>query len=125
MIRSHDIRMNSGFRDAWRQLTRMEEIINSPTGIIDSSISHGRPPGVGSLETRISLAKNIYESQFEEFLETMTLLERESVFAFILFPVFQINWLVGDIEISAKYNWFMGLKLRKEDAHSSVPLLTV
>lgn len=125
MIRPHDIGMNSGIRDTRCKLTRVEEIINSPTRVICTGIPEWRPPGIRSFETRISLAKNIYQSHFEEFFETMAFLECESVFPFILFPVFQIDGLVSDIQISAKYNRFMSLEFMKEISHSTIPLLTI
>lgn len=125
MIRSENIRMNSGIRDTRRELTGMEEVIDSPARIVHSSIPHWRPPGIRSLKTRIFLAEDIYESHFEEFIETMAFLERESMFALILFPVLQINSFVSDIQISAKYNRLMGLELQKIIPHSTIPHLAI
>jgi hypothetical protein len=49
----------------------------------------------------------------------------KSMRSFILFWIFEINWLVSNIEISAENNGFMCLEFFDKCAHCSIPLLTI
>lgn len=101
--------MNRGISDTVSELTRSEEIINSPTRIIRSGIIEIGPPGVRSCEVRISLAEYIDKSDIHKRIKPSPLFESVSMFPLILFWILEVYRLVCDIEISAKYHRFVNL----------------
>ncbi len=101
--------MNSGISDTVSQRTRSEEIINSPARIIRSGVSEIGPPSVCSREVKISLTEYIDKSDIHECIKSPSLFYCESMLAFILFRIFEIYWLMSDIEVSTENNWFMFL----------------
>lgn len=125
MVRSHDIRMDGSILDARSELSGIEEIVDPPAGIIEPSTSQGRPPGIGSLQSGIALAEYVDESDIQESVESMALLQGKSMLPFVLFRMFEIDRLMGDIEISTQDDRFMRLKFCDKIPHRLIPYLPI
>lgn len=125
MIRAHNIWMNRRFSDTWSDSPWYQEIIYSPTRVIGSCISEVWPPCIEPLFSWMLLTKNINKSSIKKFIKTMSFLMSKTMWALILFGIFEIYWLVCNIKVSAKNNRFMCLKFFYKWAHRLIPLLTV
>jgi len=125
MIRPHHIWMNGCFFDTMCDILGGKKVINSPTRVIGSSIAKIGPPCIRSLESWIILSEDIDETCFQELIKPMAFFMSKSMRSFILFWIFEINWLVSNIEISAENNGFMCLEFFDKCAHCSIPLLTI
>ncbi len=125
MVRTKNMRMNSDIMYPWNQRPWVEEIIDSPTGIISSGISEIRPPSIGSDNFGIPFSEYINHADIQELFESWSFLLGKSVFSFILFGMFEVYGHVCDIEVSAEDDRLMGLQFCHKISHGFIPFLAI
>ena len=111
MIAAHNIGVNHSFFDSILQAVGDEKIVNAPTNIAIAGLHHVGPPGIGVFARWIKVAEGICETFHEEFTHFAAFFISEACVAAIAFRIFNVDFLMGDVDIAAQNDRFFCIQL--------------
>lgn len=102
MIRSIHFRQNLSSLQPILQGFRCKEIVDSPSRILGPCLEAIGPPGIDFRPIRIKIPEGINKAHLLEVIHTGPLLIREARIFPVRLGIFQIDFLMGYIQVSAE-----------------------
>ena len=108
MIAADDKLSNSAITQAVNQGVRDQEIIEAPTNVLGASVHHVRPKGISAAYLGIKMAKCVDHLSISQQLgESFSLLGSEPAALFVVLKIFQIDFVMSNVEIAANDGRFL------------------
>ena len=101
MIAAIDVGANFGAADSAGSILRNDKIVYTPSGVSFPCAHAVGPPGVCSCFIRMQVAKAVYKSGLQQAGELVAFLIGKTGAVMIALRVFQVYFLMSNIQISA------------------------
>lgn len=107
MIAAHHFASDFIIDDLIHKVVRHDIVVQPPSDIAGSGISHVGPKCVGTFFVRIKFPETVDETFSQEIGETLTFFIREASILPVRFGVFEINFVMSDIQIACENDAFL------------------
>ena len=112
VVRAVNFGMNFRVNQLFSQSFGGYEIVNSPSDISLSCLHTVTPPRISVFQIRIKMTECINKSAVENCCHLFSFLGCKSGVLSVRFRVFQVNFLMGNIQIAAVNNGLFLIKLK-------------
>ncbi len=106
MVAAHDVCVNLWVAHMACDAGACQPVVNAPANVASAGVCPVRPPAVGAGRVGICSAKRIDKSRIQKCLKATPLFVGKSMLADIWFGICEVNFLMSDVEISAKQHRF-------------------
>lgn len=126
VVGAEDVVVDGGACELWGEGFGDDPVVNAPAHVLSAGPAAIAPPGIGFGGFGVEMAEGVDETGVEEFVEACPFLRGEARAFVIGFRAGEIDFLVGDIEVTAGYDRFpFGLERFKVLAEGHVPFHAV
>ena len=102
MITAHDVFADGTLAEAVDERVGDQEVVEAPAAVFRSRVHHVSPEGVGAALVRIEMAERVDHLRLRQHVgESLAFLRRKPGVLFVGFKVFQVDFVVGDVQIAA------------------------
>lgn len=111
VVTPHGLVPDLAVTQTWQQRRRQQKVIEPPAHVLGAGVHHVGPEGVGVGLLRVQLAEAVHETRLQQLAEALPLLGREAGAFLVALGVFQIDLLVGDVEVSTEHHGLLDVQL--------------
>ena len=123
MVRAQDLMIDRRSRDLFLDAVGDKEIVDPPSGVVLAGLEHVAPPGVGTLCIRVAETETVRKTGIQKLGKAAALFVRETGITTVGCGIFQVNFLVGNIQISTNNNGLLSVELlQKIRDHFKAPV---
>lgn len=125
VVTPHGCVTNLAVTQAWEQSSRENKVVQTPAHVLATCVHHVRPEGVGIGLLWIQLTEAIGEASSQELTETLALFRSEACVLTVAFGVFQVDLLVGYVEVTAQNQGLMTVQIGQVCPEVYIPCFAV
>ena len=111
MVGAEDFGINGRGGDLFSGAVGNKEIVDTPAGVPFAGFEHIAPPGVSTHSIGIQMAEGISEAGVQKLFEALTLFVGETGATPVGFGILQVDFLMGDVQITADDDTFTAVQL--------------
>lgn len=121
VIAARYFRVDPRIRQRRDKPVRYEEIIDPPADIPLPDLRHKRPPRKGVIPVRIKMPEAVHKAGRQQFGHFAAFFVRKSRIAHVRLPIFQIDLLMGNVQVAADDDRLLGIQRRHVAAETLLP----
>ena len=122
VVRALDVRIDGRGGDFVRNAVGDEEIVDTPARVVRPGVEHIAPPCVRAGGVRVEAAEGVGEPGVQKPPEAFPFLVREARVAPVGGGIFQIDLLMGDVQVAAGDDRLFPVQLTEVCPKGFVPL---